>query len=61
LEKLGFPWILSSEISLFNGLRAIFAQKNSRSPSPGVEGRPGRGRAVGAMRKGGIVHGVSLT
>jgi hypothetical protein len=24
LEKLGFPWILSSESSLFNGLRAIF-------------------------------------
>ena len=22
LEKLGFPWILSSELSLFNGLRA---------------------------------------
>jgi hypothetical protein len=24
LEKLGFPWILSSEMSLFNGLLAIF-------------------------------------
>jgi hypothetical protein len=24
LEKLGFPWILSFESSLFNGLRAIF-------------------------------------
>ena len=25
LEKLGFPWILSSESSLFNGLREIFS------------------------------------
>ena len=44
--------ILSSEMSLFNGLRAIFAQKNSRSPSPGVEGRPGRERAVGGHAEG---------
>jgi hypothetical protein len=28
LEKLGFPWIFSSEISLFNGLHAIFDEKN---------------------------------
>jgi hypothetical protein len=28
LEKLGFPWILSSESSLFNGLRVIFADEN---------------------------------
>jgi hypothetical protein len=26
LEKLGFPWILSSESSLFNGLRAHFCE-----------------------------------
>ena len=26
LEKLGFPWILSSEMSLFNGLRGIFVE-----------------------------------
>jgi hypothetical protein len=26
LEKLGFPWILSSEMSLFNGLRENFAE-----------------------------------
>ena len=47
LEKLGFPWILSSEMSLFNGLRAIFAKKNSRSPSPAFEGgrRDGRARS----------------
>jgi len=28
LEKLGFPWILSSEMSLFNGLRGIFGGQN---------------------------------
>ena len=33
-EKLGFPWILSSEMSLFNGLRGIFRKKNSRAPVP---------------------------
>jgi hypothetical protein len=26
LEKLGFPWILSFEMSLFNGLRAVFGK-----------------------------------
>jgi hypothetical protein len=26
LEKLGFPWILSSESRLINGLRGIFAR-----------------------------------
>jgi hypothetical protein len=26
LEKLGFPWILSSEMSLFNGLRENFSK-----------------------------------
>jgi hypothetical protein len=34
LEKLGFPWILSPEISLFNGLRGIFRQKYFPHPSP---------------------------
>jgi hypothetical protein len=32
LEKLGFPWILSSEMSLFNGLRANFAEPFIRAP-----------------------------
>jgi hypothetical protein len=32
LEKLGFPWILSSESSLFNGLRGIFAGRNFSRP-----------------------------
>jgi hypothetical protein len=32
LEKLGFPWILSSESSLFSGLSGIFAQRNFARP-----------------------------
>jgi hypothetical protein len=32
LEKLGFPWILSSESSLFNGLRVTFAERNFSRP-----------------------------
>jgi hypothetical protein len=32
LEKLGFPWILSSESRLFNGLRGIFAEINFSLP-----------------------------
>src|SRR5271166_802051 len=31
LEKLGFPWILSSETSLFNGLQGISAKNFSVS------------------------------
>jgi hypothetical protein len=34
LEKLGFPWILSSESRLINGLRAVFAGKIFRAPFP---------------------------
>ena len=38
LDFLGFPWILSSETRLINGLRAIFAKNISRA-SPGLDGR----------------------
>ena len=51
LENLGFPWILSSEMSVFNGLRRIFAEKILRVASPGVE-TPGRKPAVGAIAEG---------
>jgi hypothetical protein len=34
LEKLGFPWILSPESSLFNGLRGILADEISRTLLP---------------------------
>jgi hypothetical protein len=42
LEKLGFPWILSSELSIFNGLRWIFAE-NKFSRFFGRR-RPNRGK-----------------
>jgi hypothetical protein len=51
LEKLGFPWILSSESSVFNGLRGIFAEEISRALLPkrrrqnGVHGGPGHADA----------------
>jgi hypothetical protein len=32
LEKLGFPWILSSESRLINGLRGIFVGRNFARP-----------------------------
>jgi hypothetical protein len=32
VEKLGFPWILSSESSILNGLRWIFAERNFSRP-----------------------------
>jgi hypothetical protein len=64
LEKLGFPWILSSEMSLFNGLRGIFGEKifvrpfppRQREKMPAVLSMP----AVLAMWKCGIVHGRKL-
>jgi hypothetical protein len=34
LDFLGFPWILSSESSLINGLRWIFAEKFFAALSP---------------------------
>jgi hypothetical protein len=46
LEKLGFPWILSSETSLFNGLRWIFAERKflGSFTRGGGERRDGRER-----------------
>jgi hypothetical protein len=51
LEKLGFPWILSSESSLFNGLRWIFREQNfsrlfALEGPRGNERLGGRGYAV---------------
>ena len=48
LEKLGFPWILSSESSLFNGLRGISCIKFFTGAFPGVESgaRESRGRCT---------------
>jgi hypothetical protein len=62
LEKLGFPWILSSETRLINGLRGIFAEKFCVTLLPlGAVGAPGRKAAGEAMGKRGIVHRASLT
>jgi hypothetical protein len=36
LDFLGFPWILSSESRLFNGLQAKSARKYFLALSPGV-------------------------
>jgi hypothetical protein len=58
LEFLGFPWILSSESRLINGLREIFHEHSIASPSFGA--KPGRAPAVEAIQKDGIVHGASL-
>ena len=49
LEKLGFPWIPSSEMSLFKWLRGIFAQIFFPRPPRREEG-PGPGRIAEASR-----------
>jgi hypothetical protein len=59
LEKVGFPWILSSESRLINGLRGIF--RKIFFMTPGSPEKPERALKVEATRKGGIVHGASLT
>jgi hypothetical protein len=60
LDFLGFPWILSSEISLFNGLRGIFEIIFFM----GSLAQAGRGRAprTGAFElwKSGIIHSSSV-
>src|ERR1700729_2312666 len=51
LDFLGFPWILSSESSLFNGLRGIFAGEIVLAPfRPAAEGVPERAPAFLAFR-----------
>jgi hypothetical protein len=59
VEKLGFPWILSTELSLFNGLREIFAGRKFSRP---IARSSGAGAGVGAfhMQKRRIAHGTSL-
>jgi hypothetical protein len=61
LEKLGFPWILSSEMSLFNGLHAIFAEKKFHAPSWPAAGFGRVGVKGFHMLKRGIAHGTSLS
>jgi hypothetical protein len=60
LDFLGFPWILSSESRLINGLHRIFAEKFFRGPfAPGFRGG-GTEEAPEAMEKRGIVHRASV-
>jgi hypothetical protein len=47
LEKLGFPWILSSESRLINGLRGFFAVGIFASLSVAL-----RGAGMGARGRG---------
>jgi hypothetical protein len=47
LDFLGFPWILSSESSIFNGLREILAEKSFRGPFAPWSVRSAEGRQRG--------------
>jgi hypothetical protein len=63
LEKLGFPWILSSESRLFNELRRIFAGGIFLAlflafAAPGT-GASGRGHAEGQFGSWGNLNVVS--
>jgi hypothetical protein len=60
LEKLGFPWILSSESSLFNGLRGIFCEEKFLSPFAAAAAAAGRAPAFLALQSR-IGHRASLT
>jgi hypothetical protein len=60
LDFLGFPWILSSESRLFNGLPGIFADRNFLRPFA-IGGSAGEAATVSGMRKRRIAHTASLT
>jgi hypothetical protein len=59
LDSLGFPWILSSESRLINGLCRINRAEVFHAPSS-LRAAPERDAAVEAMRKGRIGHGDKL-
>jgi hypothetical protein len=61
LERLGFPWILSSESSIFNGLRWIFAERNFSRPSAAAPEPRERLPAILACAKAWISHGATVT
>jgi hypothetical protein len=60
LEKLGFPWILSSETSLINRLHGIFVGKKFVRPFA-LEARVGAGASGLGREKRGVAHETSLT
>jgi hypothetical protein len=64
LEKLGFPWILSSESRLINGLRGILLEEKFRTPfslafAAPATGASGRGHAEGQFCSSGKLNAVS--
>jgi hypothetical protein len=59
LDFLGFPWILSSESSLFNRLHGIFCEKIFRSLFP-LRGRLSTTEFTFGARKGGAAHRAKL-
>jgi hypothetical protein len=59
LEKLGFPWILSSEARLINGLREIFRRNFSLALSRRESAAETAAPRFG-MQDGWIVHAGSL-
>jgi hypothetical protein len=58
LDFLGFPWILSCETRLINGLHGIFPEDFFVGLSWRKE--PERALKVEAIGKGGIAHEASL-
>ena len=60
LEKLGFPWISLVRNETYQWVARDFPAKNF-SQAPGSPEKPKRALKVEAIRKGGIVHGASLT
>jgi hypothetical protein len=60
LDFLGFPWILSSESILFNGLRGFCRKKISSALLPPGDAAGGRSRHL-TMQKCSMAHRASLT
>jgi hypothetical protein len=61
LDFLGFPWILSSESRLFNGLRGIFGGRKFLALFCRWGGGAGTGAGIPTMQKCCMTHRVSLT
>ena len=59
LDFLGFPWILSSESRLINGLRGFYPEEYLSRPFLALRA-PERAPVVEAMGKRKIVHGGEL-
>jgi hypothetical protein len=60
LEKLGFPWILSSESRLINGLCGILGEENFSALFRGVQSARNGSLRSTAFGWAGFAHGTSL-